>query len=71
MLLVGPQRTMTPPAGVLHCSSLNHRSYPGGSINQIPGKATISGDVRVTPFYDMAEVGGKVGVASIDTCGSA
>lgn len=30
--------------------------YPGGSINQIPGEATICGDVRVTPFYDLATV---------------
>lgn len=31
-------------------------SYPGGSINQIPGECTISGDVRITPFYSCAEV---------------
>lgn len=37
-------------------------SYPLGSINQIPGQATICGDVRVTPFYDMAEVGAGGGV---------
>jgi hypothetical protein len=36
-------------------------SYPLGSINQIPGQATICGDVRVTPFYDMAEVGQGLG----------
>nr|VDC74430.1 unnamed protein product [Brassica rapa] len=31
-------------------------SYPGGGINQIPGECTISGDVRLTPFYDVTEV---------------
>ncbi|KAG2484765.1 hypothetical protein HYH03_016419 [Edaphochlamys debaryana] len=31
-------------------------SYPGGSINQIPGEATICGDCRVTPFYDVNQV---------------
>ncbi|CAN6985994.1 hypothetical protein IGI04_000877 [Brassica rapa subsp. trilocularis] len=31
-------------------------SYPGGGINQIPGECTISGDVRLTPFYDVKEV---------------
>uniref|UniRef100_A0A0D6R0C2 Acetylornithine deacetylase n=1 Tax=Araucaria cunninghamii TaxID=56994 RepID=A0A0D6R0C2_ARACU len=31
-------------------------SYPGGGINQIPGECTISGDVRLTPFYKCADV---------------
>jgi acetylornithine deacetylase len=31
-------------------------SYPGGSINQIPGQATVAGDCRVTPFYDLDKV---------------
>ncbi len=31
-------------------------SYPGGSINQIPGSATICGDCRITPFYDLEKV---------------
>lgn len=26
-------------------------SYPGGGINQIPAVCTVSGDVRLTPFY--------------------
>ncbi|CAL5187739.1 unnamed protein product [Lathyrus oleraceus] len=30
-------------------------SYPGGGINQIPGECTISGDFRLTPFYDMKD----------------
>ncbi|XP_010559314.1 PREDICTED: acetylornithine deacetylase [Tarenaya hassleriana] len=30
--------------------------YPGGGINQIPGECTVSGDVRLTPFYDLKEV---------------
>ncbi|XP_047322918.1 acetylornithine deacetylase [Impatiens glandulifera] len=30
--------------------------YPGGGINQIPGECTISGDVRLTPFYDVKDV---------------
>nr|XP_048319826.1 acetylornithine deacetylase isoform X2 [Ziziphus jujuba var. spinosa] len=29
-------------------------SYPGGGINQIPGECTVSGDVRLTPFYNLA-----------------
>jgi len=29
---------------------------PPGAVNQIPGVCTISGDIRVTPFYPMAEV---------------
>lgn len=31
-------------------------SYPGGGINQIPGECTISGDVRLTPFYNVKDV---------------
>ncbi|KAG0497030.1 hypothetical protein HPP92_001721 [Vanilla planifolia] len=31
-------------------------SYPGGGINQIPGECTISGDVRLTPFYSPVDV---------------
>ncbi|XP_019423768.1 PREDICTED: acetylornithine deacetylase-like [Lupinus angustifolius] len=31
-------------------------SYPGGGINQIPGECTISGDVRLTPFYNVKNV---------------
>ncbi|KAL1805397.1 hypothetical protein DCAR_0831004 [Daucus carota subsp. sativus] len=31
-------------------------SYPGGGNNQIPGECTISGDVRLTPFYDISDV---------------
>uniref|UniRef100_A0A1J3GDG8 Acetylornithine deacetylase n=1 Tax=Noccaea caerulescens TaxID=107243 RepID=A0A1J3GDG8_NOCCA len=31
-------------------------SYPGGGINQIPGECTVSGDVRLTPFYDVKDV---------------
>lgn len=30
--------------------------YPGGGINQIPAECTISGDVRLTPFYDVMDV---------------
>eukprot|EP00197_Chlamydomonas_leiostraca_P004747 CAMPEP_0202867528 /NCGR_PEP_ID=MMETSP1391-20130828/9483_1 /ASSEMBLY_ACC=CAM_ASM_000867 /TAXON_ID=1034604 /ORGANISM="Chlamydomonas leiostraca, Strain SAG 11-49" /LENGTH=429 /DNA_ID=CAMNT_0049547581 /DNA_START=14 /DNA_END=1303 /DNA_ORIENTATION=- len=30
--------------------------YPGGSINQIPGEATVCGDCRMTPFYDLDKV---------------
>nr|CAB3447566.1 unnamed protein product [Digitaria exilis] len=26
-------------------------SYPGGGLTQIPGECTISGDIRLTPFY--------------------
>ncbi|EFA86188.1 acetylornithine deacetylase [Heterostelium album PN500] len=31
-----------------------------GSYNQIPGEAVICGDIRLTPFYDMAEMRKKV-----------
>ena len=31
-------------------------SYPGGSVNQIPGACSISGDVRITPFYSVTDV---------------
>ncbi|XP_058189589.1 acetylornithine deacetylase isoform X1 [Rhododendron vialii] len=31
-------------------------SYPGGGINQIPKECTISGDVRLTPFYNITDV---------------
>ncbi|XP_061951830.1 acetylornithine deacetylase-like [Populus nigra] len=31
-------------------------SYPGGGINQIPAECTISGDVRLTPFYSVEDV---------------
>ncbi|CAH9095122.1 unnamed protein product [Cuscuta europaea] len=31
-------------------------SYPGGGINQIPAECTISGDVRLTPFYSVSDV---------------
>ncbi|KAH0742352.1 hypothetical protein KY290_035395 [Solanum tuberosum] len=30
--------------------------YPGGGNNQIPGECTISGDVRLTPFYNVSDV---------------
>lgn len=35
-------------------------SYPGGGVNQIPGECTISGDIRVTPFYSVKEVAKKI-----------
>ncbi|CAM8999878.1 unnamed protein product [Rhodiola kirilowii] len=28
-------------------------TYPGGGINQIPAECTVSGDVRLTPFYEL------------------
>lgn len=31
-------------------------SYPGGGINQIPAECTVSGDVRLTPFYNVSDV---------------
>uniref|UniRef100_A0A5B6YI52 Acetylornithine deacetylase n=2 Tax=Davidia involucrata TaxID=16924 RepID=A0A5B6YI52_DAVIN len=31
-------------------------SYPGGGINQIPAECRISGDVRLTPFYNITDV---------------
>uniref|UniRef100_A0A1S3CQ45 Peptidase M20 dimerisation domain-containing protein n=1 Tax=Cucumis melo TaxID=3656 RepID=A0A1S3CQ45_CUCME len=35
-------------------------SYPGGSVNQIPGECTIAGDVRLTPFYKVNDVISKI-----------
>ncbi|XP_042493614.1 acetylornithine deacetylase-like [Macadamia integrifolia] len=35
-------------------------SYPGGGINQIPYECTISGDVRLTPFYNATDVRAKL-----------
>ncbi|KAM1784570.1 hypothetical protein ACFX12_037572 [Malus domestica] len=31
-------------------------TYPGGGINQIPAECTISGDFRLTPFYNVEDV---------------
>ncbi|KAL6520049.1 hypothetical protein OROHE_017192 [Orobanche hederae] len=35
-------------------------SYPGGGINQIPAECTVSGDVRLTPFYSVSNVKEKL-----------
>eukprot|EP00271_Cylindrocystis_brebissonii_P006292 TRINITY_DN189_c0_g1_i1.p1 TRINITY_DN189_c0_g1~~TRINITY_DN189_c0_g1_i1.p1 ORF type:complete len:435 (-),score=75.46 TRINITY_DN189_c0_g1_i1:458-1762(-) len=35
-------------------------SLPSGSVNQIPGECTISGDIRVTPFYNLDDVMAKL-----------
>ncbi|KAL5985378.1 hypothetical protein ACLOJK_027362 [Asimina triloba] len=35
-------------------------SYPGGGINQIPAECTVCGDVRLTPFYNTADVARKL-----------
>lgn len=47
--------------GFATCSTLKPTqwSYPSGSINQIPGTATICGDCRITPFYDVEQVGDR------------
>ncbi|KAF6151313.1 hypothetical protein GIB67_040586 [Kingdonia uniflora] len=34
--------------------------YPGGGISQIPAECTISGDVRLTPFYEITDVAKKL-----------
>ncbi|KAL3330933.1 hypothetical protein AABB24_034642 [Solanum stoloniferum] len=34
--------------------------YPGGGINQIPGECTVSGDVRLTPFYNVSDAMNKL-----------
>ncbi|CAN6486324.1 unnamed protein product [Victoria cruziana] len=34
--------------------------YPGGGINQIPAECTISGDCRLTPFYNPIDVAKKL-----------
>lgn len=31
-----------------------------GSLNQVPPHATFSGDIRLTPFYDMGDAKAKV-----------
>lgn len=48
--------------GFATCSTLKPTqwSYPAGSINQIPGTATICGDCRITPFYDVEQVISKI-----------
>jgi hypothetical protein len=30
-------------------------TMPPSSVNQIPGQVTLSGDVRLTPFYNVGE----------------
>lgn len=35
-------------------------NYPGGGVNQIPAECSISGDVRLTPFYRPADVTKKL-----------
>lgn len=30
-------------------------AMPPSSVNQIPGQVTLSGDVRLTPFYNVGE----------------
>jgi len=35
---------------------LTQWSQPPSAINQVPGKATVSGDIRLTPFYDLSAV---------------
>jgi acetylornithine deacetylase len=35
-------------------------TYPGGGVNQIPGECTVSGDCRITPFYNVNEVAAKL-----------
>ncbi|XP_022852934.1 acetylornithine deacetylase isoform X2 [Olea europaea var. sylvestris] len=35
-------------------------SYPGGGINQIPAECTVSGDIRLTPFYSVTDVETKL-----------
>ncbi|MCO5604785.1 hypothetical protein L7F22_058956 [Adiantum nelumboides] len=35
-------------------------TYPGGGVNQIPGECTITGDVRLTPFYNVKDVVTKI-----------
>ncbi|GBG90733.1 hypothetical protein CBR_g51240 [Chara braunii] len=35
-------------------------SFPGSSVNQIPSDCSISGDCRITPFYDIKKVMAKI-----------
>ncbi|XP_031502054.1 acetylornithine deacetylase [Nymphaea colorata] len=35
-------------------------TYPGGGVNQIPAECTISGDCRLTPFYNPIDVTKKL-----------
>jgi len=35
-------------------------SYPGGAPNQIPEECSISGDIRLTPFYDIHQCAERV-----------
>lgn len=45
-----------------NCSTMKptQMATPVGSLNQIPGTATISGDVRVTPFYHLEKVKARI-----------
>jgi acetylornithine deacetylase len=50
----------------LFASECRHRrqptawSCPEGSLNQIKGEASVSGDMRITPFYPIPEVRQKI-----------
>eukprot|EP00240_Pyramimonas_obovata_P001562 CAMPEP_0118927854 /NCGR_PEP_ID=MMETSP1169-20130426/5242_1 /TAXON_ID=36882 /ORGANISM="Pyramimonas obovata, Strain CCMP722" /LENGTH=437 /DNA_ID=CAMNT_0006869711 /DNA_START=69 /DNA_END=1378 /DNA_ORIENTATION=+ len=48
--------------GFRTCSTIKPTQvhYPTGSVNQIPGEMSISGDLRITPFYDVYEVKQRV-----------
>ena len=35
-------------------------STPPGSLNQIPGSCTVHGDIRLSPFYDIADLRVKI-----------
>jgi len=40
--------------------------HPPGAINQIPGQAKISGDIRATPFYNWKEIKSSVEANVVD-----
>lgn len=44
----------------LRFSPPNIAATPEGSLNQIKGEASISGDIRITPFYPVPEVRAKI-----------
>ncbi|KAL0553035.1 hypothetical protein IC582_006920 [Cucumis melo] len=53
-----PPHTMEQAYGFASPSTMKPTQwiYPGGGLNQIPGECTISGDVRLTPFYAVKDV---------------
>jgi len=52
-----PPHPKEPEYNFVSCSTMKMTvvDMPPGAINQIPGKLTIQGDIRLTPFYKIAD----------------